>query len=511
MDKLEPTIDLARTMDSESVGGETNAQGFSLAPVAKFSDIHSGVTRQFDESTRRLLHNRLLVASTTTLGFLVLIKIVGLLFGDMTLYDLMTRMTASIILAGVAFYLYRTQKVSLRLLRVLEAIIGVALVAECVWVLISESQKLIATGELESLPTLFMAISFAFGIFIAIYGMFIPSNWRRTAAITCLSALLPAIAALVLRQYYPILQTIAGFPGFAAPTLTIAMALVATQAAHVVHKIRRDAESARQYGQYQLLEEIGHGGMGVVYKAKHRMLKRPAAIKLIRTEIADDPRTIEEFEHEVQLSAELTHWNSVQIYDYGRTEAGDFYYVMEHLEGDTLLDRINSRGKLTTEETVNFVSQVCAGLQEAHLKGMVHRDIKPANIFLSCNTGQEDVVKILDFGLAAMKTETDRLQKFSGTPRYMSPEQIKSQTIDERCDIYALGCVIFECLTGQHLFAGETINDLIGEHLHNIPSLDRLPESAGSLREIIATSVEKDPDKRFRNAAALKNALSSCV
>ena len=185
MDDLKPTIDLPETIGSAVGVDATNAHEFSLIPARMFSEEHSDVTRRFDESTRRLLHNRLFVAATTTLGFLVLIKVVGVLFGDTTLYDLMTRMTASVILAGVAFYLYRASKVSLRLLRILEAVIGVALVAECVWVLISESQKLIANGKLDSLPTLFMSISYAFGIFIAIYGMFIPSNWRRTAAITC--------------------------------------------------------------------------------------------------------------------------------------------------------------------------------------------------------------------------------------------------------------------------------------------------------------------------------------
>jgi serine/threonine-protein kinase len=155
---------------------------------------------------------------------------------------------------------------------------------------------------------------------------------------------------------------------------------------------------------------------------------------------------------------------------------------------------------------VSIVSQICDGLQEAHLKGMVHRDIKPANIFLSTNTGQE-VVKILDFGLAATKADTDRLQKVSGSPAYMSPEQFKSDTIDERCDIYALGCVAFECLSGERLFVGQSVNDVMAAHLHEPPQLSRLPDSAKHLKAVIEMCVAKNAELRFRDVASLKKAL----
>lgn len=504
---LEQTIDLpSRDTAGEQTQKITQNSVFELQPVRASTNISQG----FNESTRKLLRQRMMIAAIATLCFLITIKIVVVLFGETTLYDFMTRLTASILLAGVIVHLYRTPKISLRRLRIIELVVGIALTAECTWILIAETQNKIANNGLNELPALFVALSFVFAIFIAIYGMFIPSNWRRTVFITCLAALIPTITATVLRQCYPVLQSVENFPGFAAPTLTMVMAMVATLASHVVHQVRREIEKAKQYGQYQLLEEIGQGGMGVVYKAKHRMLKRPAAIKLIRNEIADDPATIAEFEQEVQLSAELTHWNSVQIYDYGRNDIGDFFYVMEYLEGETLLSRILASGKLSNKETVDFISQVCCGLQEAHLKGMVHRDIKPANIFLSNNSGQEDVVKILDFGLATMKTDTKRLQKISGTPAYMSPEQIKAEAVDERTDIYALGCIVFECLTGEQLFQGESFNDLFVQHLHQKPVLDRLPESASKFRDVIGMCLEKDPKKRFSNVSALRNALASC-
>ncbi|WP_145081302.1 serine/threonine protein kinase [Aureliella helgolandensis] len=466
---------------------------------------------QFNESSRKLLHLRLLIALTSMLCVLLTLKIVGMVFAGTTFNEFLLRMSTAVVLVGVGAVLYQTPQASIRKLRVLESVGAFAVVVDVVWVLVAETRGAIATGGLESLPATFITISFAVSIFIAIYGMFIPSDWRRTAIITCSFALIPAITVIVLRLFNPSLQHLEGFPGFTAPVLTMVMAIAATQATRVVNQMRLEVETAKLYGQYQLLEKIGQGGRGTVYKAKHRLLKRPAAIKLIRSEIASESTAIASFEHEVQLYAQLTHWNSVQIYDYGQTDNGDFYYVMEYLEGETLLERIRRLGKLTNEETVNFIGQVCDGLQEAHLKGMVHRDIKPENIFLANNMGQPNVVKILDFGLAALKSETDRLHMVSGSPSYMSPEQINAKTLDERSDIYALGCVIYECLSGQCLFIGDSINDLFAQHLHQEPSLEGLPESARAFRDIIFECIEKDPRSRFMNVATLKQMLRSCV
>lgn len=180
---------------------------------------------------------------------------------------------------------------------------------------------------------------------------------------------------------------------------------------------------------------------------------------------------------------------------------------MEYLEGETLQDRIRKRGKLSADETVNIVSQICGGLTEAHSKGTVHRDIKPANIFLATNTGQE-VVKILDFGMATMKADMDRLRKVSGSPAYMSPEHFKAETIDERSDIYALGCLIFECLTGRRLFRGASINDVMVAHLDLQPNLDGLPTAAKAFEGIIEMCVAKESANRFSDVSALKDAIA---
>lgn len=469
------------------------------------------ISKQFDESTRQLLRHRLLVASILALCILVMLKVVSVVFGGAVFNDLLLRMPTSLVLVLGVILLYRTPKASFGVLRALEFFGGFILATDCIWVLATETFKRVDAGRFETLPTVFMAISFAIAIFIAIYGMFIPSDWRRTAIVTGIYALVPTVAAIVLQRSYATEIALEDFPGVIAPILTLMMALVATQASHVVHQIRREVETAKQYGQYQLIHEIGQGGMGVVYKAKHRMLKRPAAIKLIRSEFASQPATIAAFEQEVQLSAQLNHYNSVQIYDYGRTEDGSFFYVMEYLQGETLHDRIQRTGPLSNQETVAIISQVCDGLREAHNMGMVHRDLKPANIFLSQNSGQSDVVKILDFGLAAMMFDTDRLQQVTGTPSYISPEQIQSDRVDGRCDIYAIGCVIYECLSGQRLFDDGSVESLLSRHLNDVPSLEHLPQSADRLRKIITRCIEKDPDLRFPHVAALKSELQSAL
>lgn len=502
---IQPTIDFTDSVPSKSGRADEDlTEGVIELPPPNAT---KKIGTRFNESTRGLLQQRLLIAAILALCILITLKIVSVVFGGAVFNDLLLRMPTSIVLVMVVILLYRTPKASMGVLRSLEFFGGFILAADCIWVLVNETLKRVDAGNIESLPTVFMAISFAIAIFIAIYGMFIPSDWRRTAIITCIYALLPTVAATVLQRTHSNVIAWEDFPGFIAPILTLMMALVATQASHFVHQIRREFESAKQYGQYQLIHEIGAGGMGVVYKAKHRMLKRPAAVKLIRSELASQPATIAAFEHEVQLSAQLSHYNSVQIYDYGRTEDGSFYYVMEYLEGETLHQRIERTGKLNVEETVAIISQICDGLREAHEKGMVHRDLKPANIFLSHNSGQSNVVKILDFGLAAMTFDTARLQQVTGTPSYISPEQIKSDRVDGRCDIYSLGCVIYECLTGRRLFDGKEMDDLLHRHVNHVPSLTQLPATANQFCEIIARCIEKDPDLRYPNVASLKGAI----
>ena len=186
--------------------------------------------------------------------------------------------------------------------------------------------------------------------------------------------------------------------GFDAMILLI-LAVGSAFGAHTISRLRRQVTEARQLGQYRLRRRIGAGGMGEVYLAEHQLLKRPCALKLIRPDSVADPRALARFEREVRLTATLSHPNTVEIYDYGRTEDGTYYYVMEYLPGLSLEELVERHGPLPPGRVVYLLRQVCGALREAHAAGLIHRDIKPSNIFAARRGGMDDVAKLLDFGL----------------------------------------------------------------------------------------------------------------
>jgi serine/threonine-protein kinase len=262
--------------------------------------------------------------------------------------------------------------------------------------------------------------------------------------------------------------------------LVVIMAYVGVR---VVYNLGAEVSRARELGSYRLEDRLGEGGMGEVWRASHRLLARPAAIKLIRSSVAgngagrsDDVRR--RFEREAQVIAQLRSPHTVTLFDFGITEEGSFYYVMELLEGvdtDTLIRRF---GPLPAERVVHIVRQMCHSLSEAESCGLVHRDIKPANIFL-CRYGQDyDFVKVLDFGIAkaihetssdARKTLTTSIV-VQGTPAFIAPEQASGGVdVDARADIYATGCVAYWLLTGQLVFVADTPMDLLLAHAHTPP------------------------------------------
>ena len=204
--------------------------------------------------------------------------------------------------------------------------------------------------------------------------------------------------------------------------------------AHLINTLRREVFEARQLGQYRLVKRLGAGGMGEVYLAEHRMLKRPCAIKLIHPDQAGDPHVLARFEREVRMTARLSHWNTVEIFDYGRTDDGTFFYVMEYLPGLSLEDLLERHGPLPAERVVHLLRQTCQGLREAHQVGLIHRDIKPGNVFAAQRGGLYDVVKLLDFGLVKPVGENPsvRLSQeggISGTPFSCRPSRPAASTI----------------------------------------------------------------------------------
>jgi serine/threonine-protein kinase len=288
---------------------------------------------------------------------------------------------------------------------------------------------------------------------------------------------------------------------------------------HVINTLRREAFEAKQLGQYRLIAPLGAGGMGAVYLAEHRMLKRPCAIKLIHPDQAGDPHVLARFEREVRMTARLSHWNTVEIFDYGRTDDGTFFYVMEYLPGLSLEDLLQRHGPLPAARVVHFLRQTCQGLREAHAIGLIHRDIKPGNVFAAQRGGLYDVVKLLDFGLVKPVAETPsaRLTQegaISGTPLFMSPEQARGlHDLDARSDIYSLGAVAYALLTGHPPFDGTNPLDVMMAHARDevVPPSKLQADVPADLERVILRCLAKSPKDRFEDADSLEQALAECA
>jgi serine/threonine-protein kinase len=247
-------------------------------------------------------------------------------------------------------------------------------------------------------------------------------------------------------------------------------------------------------------------------------MRRPTAIKLVRPDLAGD-NVLARFEREVQLTARLTHPNTVTIFDYGRTEDGIFYYAMELLDGATLKDIVRVDGPQPPGRVVKVLGELAGALEEAHGIELIHRDIKPSNVILCTQGGKPDVAKLLDFGLVKEIGDQEEMQLtkdgvLAGTPQYMCPESLTSpDAVDGRGDLYAVGAVGYYLLTGQHVFEGATILEVCGHHLHSEPQ----PPSKrvegpvpADLEELLLSCLEKDPADRPQSAAALGQRLQAC-
>jgi serine/threonine protein kinase len=294
--------------------------------------------------------------------------------------------------------------------------------------------------------------------------------------------------------------------------------LVARRNASLLKKMR-DAESRlRTLGQYTLLHRIGVGGMGEVYLARHAMLRRPTAVKLLRPDSTSE-QAIARFEREVQQTSRLTHPNTVQIFDFGRTPGGTFYYAMEYLVGVTLDKFVADFGPMEEGRAIYILRQICASLNEAHELGLVHRDIKPENIALCRAGGEFDVVKVLDFGLV-MERGSEESVKLSatgamlGTPSYMPPESfLRPGSVDARSDLYSLGAVAYFLLTGHPPFESKSVVELFHAHTKEKPAAPSERANKAIHPDIegaVLACLEKDPERRPKNANAFARELEWC-
>ncbi len=341
-----------------------------------------------------------------------------------------------------------------------------------------------------------------------------------------------SIIAMVMAMMGPVGLFIATmFLGKAAATFTayldlfipnVISAVMAVFISRVIYRLGKEVQSARRMGSYNLQHKLGAGGMGEVWQATHRMLTRPAAIKLIHPEILElsefqEKQAKERFFHEANTTSSLTSPHTVRLYDFGITDDSTFYFVMELLNGDDLSWLVKRYGTMPSTRVVYFLIQICESLAEAHNAGLIHRDIKPANIFV-CHIGmQYDFIKVLDFGLAKSIEnigQHSKSNRIEGTPEFMAPEAFSRNTeISNSVDIYALGCVAYWLLTAKYVFEKRTdmSTTLSNAGESPIPPSELINKPIpNDLEELIMACLATNPDERPESAEVLAERLSRC-
>jgi serine/threonine protein kinase len=387
-------------------------------------------------------------------------------------------------------------------------------------------------SELEaySMPHYIVLLALSFGLVTR--AIYVPSSAKFTAFLTTLCGVPLLVATyriysdIDVQAYKELAPDIInstapelarGMVYFTGAWWLIAIG-ICTGASRVIYGLRKQVQDVRKLGQYTLVEKLGEGGMGVVYRAQHAMLRRPTAVKLLPADKVGAV-SLARFEKEVQLTAMLSHPNTVTVFDYGRTPDDVFYYAMELLDGATLAEVVELGGPLSPARTIHIMEQAAGALAEAHGIKLIHRDIKPVNIMLVEQGGSADVTKVLDFGLVkelkgmgdASLTQVDSV---TGTPLYLAPEAISApSSVDERSDIYALGAVGYYLLTGHHVFGGSTTVEICSHHLHSKPeppskrTKNAIP---ADLEALILSCLEKKPADRPQDANTLVSQLAAC-
>jgi serine/threonine-protein kinase len=479
----------------------------------------------------QLLRKRLGYFSLVALVFFSVSLVAGLLFNPDKFSSATTLFTQppsyGVVLCMVAIegslalLLWRRTTVALTHLRRMEWVAFASPFIYMVWNLSFDLTLWLPDLRAGQAPRLTVAGATAipFVMLIVIYGVFIPNTGRRCALATSLiaSGAMISSGVILLTGNVP--------PQHASLVLVILSAWLGLAIAVVVYGatrveiLRNEAIEARKLGQYVLRRQLGAGGMGEVYYAEHRLLRRPAAIKLIRPERAGDAKNLLRFEREVQTTATLTHPNTVQVFDYGHADDGTFYYVMEYLPGLTLDQIVKAHGPLPPARAIHFLRQISAALREAHAIGLIHRDIKPGNVMICQRGGIHDVAKLLDFGLVLPFGSDPADEKLTqegavpGTPAFMSPEQAGGQELlDARSDIYSVAALAYYLLTGRPPFAGRSGIKMLAAHLYEQPEsvTKHRPEVPTKVEVVVLRCLAKAPADRFQDAASLEAALEEC-
>jgi len=477
-------------------------------------------TPGFAEETRRYLQGRLVmltgalggILGVLSLGFIAQLSASYGLLG--AIYTFTTSFPNSILVLLLSmslgcFALLRVRRWGMRILSAVDGLFLAGLVAACLY-LYDRLHFFSFSGFAAVVPFL--------ALFILARAVLVPSTALRTLAFSFPAAL--GVLLVQLRHGASFVRPGEPFPSshfvdslVQNQVILLGSCAVAVVASRVNLGLRRSRFDARTVGQYKMGKRLGQGAMGEVYLATHSMLKRPTAIKLLQPKVTGEA-ALHRFEREVRQTSRLTHPNTVSIFDYGHTADGVFYYAMEYLEGATLASIVRSTGPLSAARTIHVLSAACGALAEAHGKGLVHRDIKPANIML-CERGNEmDVVKLLDFGLVQDLSQRDTThQGLMGTPETMAPEIIQGKPVGPPADLYALGTVAYYLLTGQPVFEGMSLRQLLRAHESQEPLRPSELEVSipADLEQIVLWCLHKDPGDRPASAEELRRALMACA
>jgi serine/threonine-protein kinase len=515
------TIDLLELAPDEDVVG---SRGSSQPKV----ELIAGRPQSLTSASTSLLHARLRAVT------LVLLMVFGMVFG----WTLLNRDADSI--GIVQFH----RNVALVRLVLLGAILGVLLTRETLsqtllrgmeytlfgvltllWIYSRYQAVVLGANAANVTEMLVDGRTAMVGLFLlmVVHGIFIPHRWLETAQVVLTMALAPALVLVLFQTRHPELsRQVAELMSWRYVSTNILIVLVgamlATYTSYVLYGLRKEVHEAKRYGQYQLVSKLGSGGMGDVFLAEHVLMKRPCALKLIHPEAAADPTALARFEREVQATSSLTHPHTIEIYDYGHTDDGTFYYVMEYLPGLSLEQLLARYGPLPAGRVIYLLRQACSALAEAHAAGLVHRDLKPGNLYVSERGGLCDYVKVLDFGLVkrvhgagAAQLTADHV--ISGTPMYMSPEQaLGRDQLDARADLYALGAIAYHMLSGHPPFQGETPLEVMFAHARQdvTPMSGENGEIPSDLECVVLRCLQKSPASRYTNASELEQALAAC-
>jgi tRNA A-37 threonylcarbamoyl transferase component Bud32 len=443
--------------------------------------------------------------------------------------------TTLILLAGTAGFLLRKKHLEETWLRVLElGVFGMMAVCFAYWQFavltalpvnaVNEPSELWPAIEQAYVLAASLFVHFCWFVLIVFHGVLVPNSLARGAGVAlgmCVAAVtISAVAAIT----HPPTGRNAGVVFAICTTMLAAATGLSVFGTAKTEALRREVRSAREamreLGQYRLRRKLGQGGMGEVYLAEHRLLKRPCALKRIHPKFLDNPDQLRRFEREVKATAQLRHPNTVEIYDYGRADDGTFYYVMEFVPGMNLEELVLRYGPFPSERVVHILRQVCGALREAHRCGLVHRDIKPSNILVDPRGTPHDQAKLVDFGLVQTinADSSDPDQKLTrdglivGTPEYMSPEQASGGVLDARSDLFSLGVVAYFLLTGKEVFhRGNPVKTLMAVVSDEAEPVSRYnPFVANDLQAILQRCLAKSPAERFQHASELDEALAQC-